>query len=97
MKELYSWGDIGRDAYTSERDEITAKLRAVVPAERQRVDLEKLAGLLRSASALWSARDGTGKHDLITQLVDRIIIRDDQIEAIVPRLDASAWLPTWHG
>lgn len=97
LKELYGWGDIGREEYVSERDIIVSQLRAFVPVERQKLDLERMASLLRSAAALWSARDESGKHELITQIVERVIVRDDRIETIVPRADCAPWLPPWQG
>ena len=85
LAELYSWGDLTRQEYQAERDRLRARL-AELEAERPGVvDREALATLLRSAAATWQSASEEERHDLALALIERVVLKDSQAVAIVPR------------
>jgi len=85
LKELYSWGDMTREEYRAERDQIATRLRAFMPEPRQRRDLQQIAELARSAHATWLSAGQAERHELLLGLVQKIVVKNEQAVEIVPR------------
>ncbi len=93
LREMYEWGDLSRAEYQLGRDQIRQRLQALAPTSRQRRDLEMVASLVRSAHATWRASDGPQRNRLLTSLVSKVVIKDDQVVEIAPRPDVSLLVP----
>ena len=93
LGERYDWGDIARERYLAERDNIRAELGKLRPVEQKRLDLEAVAEYLRQVPALWLSGTPDERNRIATTVIERIVVKDNRVEAIVPRPDCSVLLP----
>ena len=53
LKELYKWGDIGREEYQSEKDQIEGQLTKLTPFKTSAEPLKRLAEFLADITIAW--------------------------------------------
>ncbi len=97
LKELYQWGDLGRAEYQAQRDELRVKLQALAPEGEQRRSLEPLADALRSAYSTWEVSPPEVRNKLLRGLLQKIVVNDTRVVAIIPRPELAALLPSDRG
>ena len=87
IAELYKWGDIDRDEYQREREQLAAELRALAPAVDLPAMLDQAAAFLADVRAAWKAANQEQRNRLARLLFERVEINDSRVEAIIPQPD----------
>jgi site-specific DNA recombinase len=85
LTELYRWGDIERNEYQRERDELTAALQSLDATEDQSMVLGQVAAFLSDLPAAWAAANQEQRSRLARTLFEQVVIRDHAIIAVKPR------------
>jgi site-specific DNA recombinase len=85
IKNLYKWGDLGREEYLKEKDGIQKELKALAPAESQAQNLDKLAEFLANIAQAWEEATGELRNKLARSLFQEIWIKDKQVVAVKPQ------------
>jgi hypothetical protein len=85
LKKQHAWGDISDVEYQSQRDDVRAALAALPEGDRISVFDAYRTRILDLPEAI-AAASPTRREELCRIVVDRIVIRDCQVEAI-------AWTP----
>src|SRR5438477_75571 len=68
LKDLYGWGDIAKDAYLAEREQVQEELRALGMDRDQAEELARLASFLRDVRKTWAAASAEQKNRLARAL-----------------------------
>lgn len=92
LKSLWLWGDIEEGEYLRQRSELQGKLRALQPVERQRRDIRELAEHLRNVPHAYAATFRENRNSILQRVIEKVIIKDDQVVEIVPRPDVQMLL-----
>jgi DNA invertase Pin-like site-specific DNA recombinase len=87
LKDLYAWGDISREAYLSERDQIQEQLSRLGGGSDHVKQLERLAAFLNDLGLAWSAASPEQKNRLARTLFTTVWIREGRALAVEPRPD----------
>jgi site-specific DNA recombinase len=87
IKELYTWGDLTREAYVADRDRLEAELATLRGATDQAAVLAQAAELLRDLAAAWERATDAQKSDLARLVFRSVEIRGDRVIAVVPQPD----------
>ncbi|MFC2002163.1 recombinase family protein [Chloroflexota bacterium] len=85
LKDLYSWGDITRDQYITERDKITERLHADISSKQQNEVLDKLADFLGDVSEAWDVASQEQRNRLCHCIFQEVWIRDKAVIAVRPQ------------
>jgi len=96
LKDMYGWGDINRNAYLVERDQLQRKLQTLVPIRQGREDVEARLELIRNAADTWATLGQESRHNMAVVLFEKIVVKDARVVAIVPRLALAHLLPVWQ-
>ncbi len=95
LKDLYAWGDLSRGEYTTERDQIRARLATLEPVHKRRRDLAQLAALVRDVRAVWLGASQEERNRLASRLLTRVTVDEDRVVEIRPRPEFREFLPSW--
>ncbi len=85
IRNLYKWGDISREDYLKEKEDIQKELKAFAPAESQAKNLDRLAGFLANVAHAWEEATGEHRNKLARSLFQEIWIKDKQVVAVKPQ------------
>jgi site-specific DNA recombinase len=85
LKELYAWGDIGREAYLSERDQIQEELSRLGGGSDREKQLERLAAFLNDLGLAWSAASPEQRNRLARTLFTTVWIKEGRALGVEPR------------
>ncbi len=85
IKDLYKWGDITREDYLKERDDIQKQLQRLSPQEDQANQLQQLAHFLSNVADAWDEAAQEQRNKLAKTLFDQIWVEDGKIAAVKPR------------
>ncbi len=97
MGELYQWGDIERSDYIAERERIRERLRMLAPEPQRRRDIKRLVDRVALLRDTWTAANQLERNKIAVELIQKVVIKDDQVVEIVPRPDLAMILPNWTG
>jgi len=87
MAELYTWGDLTRDAYRVEREALEAERQMLEGTISGASILARTAALLRDLPAAWAAATPAERNELARLMFQRVEITDDRVTAVVPQVD----------
>ncbi len=87
IKELYAWGDLDRDAYQRERDELTGELATLKGASDQATVLAETAAFLADLPAAWQAATPEERNKLARELFGEVAVDNRTAVAVAPRPD----------
>jgi hypothetical protein len=85
LKELYGWGDITKEAYLAEREEVQQELRALDMDSDKSDDLARLASFLRDVHEAWTAASAEQKNRLARVLFSTVWVSGGQVVGVEPR------------
>jgi DNA invertase Pin-like site-specific DNA recombinase len=85
LKELYKWGDIGREEYHSEKDEIEGQLAKLTPFKTSAEPLKRLAEFLASVTIAWDKADNEQRNKLARCLFQEVWVKDREVVAVKPQ------------
>ena len=85
IKELYSWGDLDRDAYRRERDSLNAELATLSETADLTAVLEQAAKFLSDLPSAWNAATQEQRNQLGRLLFVNVELKDDRVEAVTPQ------------
>lgn len=85
LKDLYKMGDINKEEYVTERNQLKAQLAALQPP--QLPDLERAAALLNNFGAIWRAASQLERKQIVHTLLDAVYLdsKSGPVVAIRPR------------
>jgi hypothetical protein len=85
LKELYKWGDISKDEYTREKEQILSELQKLTPFQVPTNTLGKLAEFLRNVTSAWDEATPEQRNKLARCLFQEIWVKDKDVVAIKPQ------------
>lgn len=85
VRDLYKWGDIGKEEYLKEREGIQRQLKAFTLSESHASTLGKLAEFLSSVAKAWKEANQEQRNKLARTLFQEIWIKNKQIAAVKPQ------------
>ncbi len=85
LKELYSWGDIGREEYLNERDAIRSELAQLTPLMEHDGSLDKLAVFLANVADAWHNANQEQRNRIACCLFQEVWIKDKEVIAVKPQ------------
>jgi site-specific DNA recombinase len=86
LKDLYVMGDIDRQSYLSERDELQRELALLDARERGNgTRLTGLATILNNVAAGWEAARPEQRNRMARLLFEEVLVNSKRIEAVKPR------------
>lgn len=92
LKELYGWGDLNREAYMAERDDLQRELATLdAQEEGQHARLDTLAVLLADTTQAWARAAAPQRQQLARLLFAEILIRDGAIESVRPHAELAGF------
>src|SRR5262249_37847026 len=87
IKELYTWGDLTREAYVADRDRLEAELATLRRSTDVAAVLAEAASRLPDLPAAWERATPGQRNDLLRTVVASVEITDDRVVAVVPQPD----------
>ena len=87
IRELYTWGDMTREAYVAERDRLEAELHASRDPNEAGEIMARAAAFLRNLSAAWAAAPAEQRKALARVVFRAVEITDGRVVAVVPQAD----------
>ena len=85
LKDLYEWGDMGREDYLKEREVIQRQLNAFTATESRVNTLDKLAEFLSSVARAWKEANQEQRNKLARSLFQEIWLKDKEVVAVKPQ------------
>lgn len=85
LKELYSWGDINKEEYVTERDKIVEIIHALTPSDKRDKAIEQLAHFLSNFPKAWDIASQEQRNRLARCLFQEVWIRDKAVIAVRPQ------------
>jgi site-specific DNA recombinase len=85
LKELYGWGDIAKEAYLAEREDVQQELRVLGMGSDKSEELERLASFLRDVREAWTAASPDQKNRLARALFATVWVSRGQVVGVEPR------------
>jgi site-specific DNA recombinase len=87
IAEMYKWGDLTREAYRAEREQLEAEHTTLRVATSQAEVLAQAATFLKDLPAAWEAASPAQRNALAVLVFEAIEIEDDRVTAVVPQPD----------
>lgn len=87
IAELYTWGDLTREAYQAERAALAAELEGLSRDEAHLDALAETAAFLRDVPAAWAAADPDGRNEIARLLFASVSIKDDRVATVLVQPD----------
>jgi site-specific DNA recombinase len=87
IAEMYKWGDITREAYRAEREQLEGELARLRTTTSQAEVLAQAANFLKDLPAAWEAASSEQRNPLARLVFESIEIEDDRVTAVVPQPD----------
>jgi site-specific DNA recombinase len=87
IAEMYKWGDITREAYRAEREQLEGELARLRTTTSQAEVLAQAANFLKDLPAAWEAASSEQRNALARLVFESIEIEDDRVTAVVPQPD----------
>ena len=87
IAELYKWGDLTRDAYQSERDQLQGELGGLKRTTSISDLLTRTAAFLRDLPTTWEAATSAQRNALAGLVFQSVEIKDDRVIAVVVNED----------
>jgi DNA invertase Pin-like site-specific DNA recombinase len=85
LKELYKWGDIGREEYHSEKDQIEGQLAKLTPFITSGEPLKRLAEFLANVTIAWDKANNEQRNKLARCLLQEVWVKDKEVVAVKPQ------------
>jgi site-specific DNA recombinase len=85
MKDLYTWGDLTREAYLTERDQLEQQLARFQGTTDRVALLRRVSIYLQDVPAAWEAATPEQRNALARTVLQSVEIRDDRVTAVVPQ------------
>lgn len=85
LKELYKWGDIGREEYHSEKDQIEGQLAKLISFKTSAEPLKRLAEFLANVTIAWDKANNKQKNSLTRCLFQEVWVKDKEVVAVKPQ------------
>jgi DNA invertase Pin-like site-specific DNA recombinase len=85
LRDLYSWGDISRDEYQTERDSAERELAQLVPEAAEHDRLGAFVRYLESLPAAWEDATPEQRNRLVNLIYEEICVDGPAVEYIKPR------------
>ena len=83
-KEMYSWGDLTREAYVAQRDHIERELALLKGTTDYASSVAQAAALLRDLPAAWDRATAEQRNDLARLVFQSVEIKEDRVVAVLP-------------
>jgi site-specific DNA recombinase len=87
LKELYKWGDIGKEEYRREKDKIEGQLTKLTPFKITAEPLKRLAEFLANITIAWDKASNEQRNKLARCLFQEIWVKDREVVAVKPQLE----------
>jgi hypothetical protein len=87
ITELYKWGDLTRETYRAEREQLEAELARLRVTTGQAEVLVQAAAFLKDLPGVWQNATPEQRNALAQRVVASIEIADDRVVAVVPQPD----------
>ncbi len=87
IAEMYKWGDLTREAYRAEREQLEAELARLRGTTDRAAVLATAAAFLRDLPAAWDAANPEQRNALARLVFISVEITDDRVVAVVPQPD----------
>ena len=84
VRDLYTWGDIPREEYHTQRDAIQSELTELPTSDGNEQVLERLAGFLKHVVEGWRAGAQEQRNRLARVLFEEVAVQDQQVIALRP-------------
>ena len=85
LKELYKWGDINRDEYKKETEQIQRQLVSLTPFQGSDEPLQRLAEFLANITTAWDQATNEQRNKLARCLFQEIWVKDKDVVAVKPQ------------
>ena len=85
LKDLYKWGDMGKEDYLKEREVIQRQLNTFTSTESRVNTLDKLAEFLSSVARAWKEANQEQRNKLVRSLLQEIWLKDKEVVAVKPQ------------
>ncbi len=92
IRELYKWGDLTREAYAAERDQLESELGSLSGTLDRAKVLAQAAAFLRDLPAAWDAATPKERNALARLVFQSVEVTEDQVVAVVPQPDFAPFL-----
>ncbi len=87
IRELYKWGDLTREAYAAERDQLGTDLSTLTGTTDRANIMAQAAAFLRDLPAAWDAATPNERNALARLVFQSVEITDARVVAVVPQPD----------
>jgi len=85
LKELYKWGDIGREEYHREKEQIEGQLTKITPFNTSSEPLKRLAEFLANITIAWDKAGNAQRNKLARCLFQEVWVKDKEVVAVKPQ------------
>ena len=85
LKELYKWGDIGKEEYQREKGQTEGNLAKLIPFNNSAEPLQRLAEFLANITAAWDKANNEQRNKLARCLFQEVWLKDKEVVAIKPQ------------
>ncbi len=85
LKELYKWGDIGREEYRKEKEQIEGQLTKLTPFNNSAEPLKILAEFLSNITMAWDKANNEQRNKLARCLFQEVWVKDKEVVAVKPQ------------
>jgi len=85
VKDLYRWGDISREDYQKEKQQIQSELTKMAPFQASAEALKRLAEFLASVGKAWEQATNEQRNMLARCVFQEIWVRDRDVVAVKPQ------------
>ena len=87
IKDLYAWGDLGREEYLAERQQLQAQAARLNPVEQKPDGIEIIAKFIEDLSLAWDSANDEQKNKLAVELFEAVWIENGEIVAVTPKTE----------
>ncbi len=85
IKDLYSWGDITKEKYLTDKRQLDGDLARLAPMKASTATLERTAAFLTNVVKAWDAATQEQRNTLVRTLFQEIWVKDQQVVAVKPQ------------
>jgi len=85
LRELYKWGDIGKEEYRREKNKIEGQLTKLTPFKITAEPLKRLAEFLANITIAWDKSSNEQRNKLARCLFQEIWVKDGEVVAVKPQ------------
>jgi len=85
LKELYKWGDIGREEYHREKEQIDGQLTKITLFNTSSEPLKRLAEFLANITIAWDKAGNAQRNKLARCLFQEVWVKDKEVVAVKPQ------------